>query len=146
MYFGYRWFDKHRIVPQYEFGYGLSYTTFGYSHLTMDPIVGGTEDPENLKVTIRVKIKNTGKFDGAEVAQLYLSYPEIAQEPPRILRGFEKVFLAIGQETYVSFDLRKTELSYYSVKKHAWVVPQGDFMAHIGASSRNIKGTVQFTL
>ncbi|KAI9273721.1 glycoside hydrolase superfamily [Sporodiniella umbellata] len=146
MYIGYRWFDREKIVPQYEFGYGLSYTSFEYSQISADPIVGSTDDPDNLRVRVRVKVRNIGQFDGAEIPQLYLSYPEVAEEPPRILRGFEKVYLKTGEETHVMFDLKKTELSYYNVRKHSWTVPSGEFIAHVGSSSRNIKGTVHFTL
>lgn len=93
-----------------------------------------------------VFVKNAGQYDGAEVLQAYLSFPEVAQEPPKLLRGFEKVFLRKGEEELVNFAFKKTELSYYDVDRHSWVVPTGEFTVHIGASSRDIKGAAKFTL
>lgn len=99
-----------------------------------------------MEVSVKIVIKNTGRFDGAEIPQLYLSFPEIADEPPQLLRGFEKLVIPRGQDSFASFKLKKTELSYYNVESHQWVVPKGKFTVYIGSSSRDIKYTQTFTL
>ncbi|GAA5809328.1 hypothetical protein MFLAVUS_002735 [Mucor flavus] len=141
---GYRWFDKHGIEPLYEFGYGLSYTSFEYRDININLNQGVAND--NVDVQASVTIANTGMVDGAEVPQAYITFPEIADEPPKLLRGFEKIFLSKGGEQVVNFSFKKTELSYYSVESHQWVVPQGEFKVHIGSSSRNVRGSATFTL
>lgn len=100
----------------------------------------------DVEIQASVTIKNTGIFDGAEIPQVYITFPEIAQEPPQLLRGFEKVFLTKGTEQIVTFNFRKSELSYYNVDSHQWVVPQGEFRVHFGSSSRNIRGSQTFKL
>lgn len=142
---GYRWFDKHTIDPLFAFGHGLSYTKFEYVGGEVDIINHHAEDP-NVEVSVKIVIKNTGRFDGAEIPQLYLSFPEIADEPPQLLRGFEKLVIPRGQDSFASFKLKKTELSYYNVESHQWVVPKGKFTVYIGSSSRDIKYTQTFTL
>jgi beta-glucosidase len=114
--------------------------------MQIDHIRGSQQNPDNLEVTVHVKIRNTGRFDGAEVAQLYLTFPKVAQEPPKILRGFEKIYLTIGEEKEVTFTLKKKELSYYDTKYHEWTVPKGEFIVHVGSSSKDIRGTSSFTL
>lgn len=95
---GYRWFDAKDIKPQYEFGFGLSYTTFEYKNLHVHV------EKESSNVTASIQIANTGSRDGSEVAQLYLAFPEYVHEPPKVLRGFEKVFLKKGHTANVTFD------------------------------------------
>jgi beta-glucosidase len=111
----------------------------------VDVIHGSAKDPD-VEVSATITIKNAGQFDGAEIPQLYLSFPEIADEPPQLLRGFEKIFIRQGETVSVIFKLKKTELSYYDVGSHNWVVPQGQFTVHIGSSSRDIKYSQPFTL
>ncbi|CDS10492.1 hypothetical protein LRAMOSA03168 [Lichtheimia ramosa] len=137
---GYRWFDAKDIKPQYEFGFGLSYTTFEYKNLHVHV------EKESSNVTASIQIANTGSRDGSEVAQLYLAFPEYVHEPPKVLRGFEKVFLKKGHTANVTFELAKTELSIWDVKKQAWIVPSGDYEVLIGASSRDIRLHKTFTL
>lgn len=79
LFMGYRWYDQHNLQPLYPFGHGLSYTTFDYSDLQ----IHGDQ--------ITCQVKNSGVRAGAEVVQLYLGYPESAQEPPQLLKGFQKV-------------------------------------------------------
>lgn len=106
---------------------------------------GDAEDP-NVEVSANIMIKNIGTFDGAEIPQLYLSFPEVANEPPQLLRGFEKVFVEKGGEKSAVFVLKKTDLSYYDISTHKWVVPKGDFTINIGSSSKSIKYSQTFTL
>ncbi|KAI8957341.1 glycoside hydrolase family 3 protein [Daldinia sp. FL1419] len=156
LYVDYRKFDKEDIVPRYEFGYGLSYTNFTYSDIfvdgrptagpaTGDIIPGGHADLWEIVVTVTATITNTGSAKGAEVAQLYLVYPESAGEPPKQLRGFEKVALEAGAEDIVFFELKRRDLSFWDTEKQNWVVPSGVFNFTVGASSRDIRlsGTLE---
>ncbi|KAI9304202.1 beta-glucosidase [Cunninghamella echinulata] len=137
---GYRWFDAKNIEPLFPFGYGLSYTHFSYSHL--DVVVSAKKE----EVHAQIRVKNDGGIDGAEVVQLYLSFPNHVGEPPKILRGFEKVFIKSGRQSTVQFELGKTELSIWDVVSQSWVIPQGEFRIHIGASSRDIRQSSAFIL
>lgn len=135
---GYKWFDSQQIEPQFPFGHGLSYTQFVYSDLTISK--------SESKVSASVSIHNNGALDGAEIVQAYLGFPEDAGEPPKVLRGFEKVFIKKGETEPVQFVLGKTELSIWSIESDAWVVPSGQFTLYIGASSRDIRQSIAFTL
>ncbi|KAI7902732.1 glycoside hydrolase superfamily [Cokeromyces recurvatus] len=145
LYIGYRWFDEHKIEPLFEFGYGLSYTKFKYSEGRVNIINGNSRD-SNVKVSVSITITNVGHLDGAEIPQLYLSFPKIANEPPQVLRGFEKVFIQRESSQSIHFELTKIELSYYDASSHQWIVPEGEFTLHIGSSSRDIKYTGSFEL
>lgn len=87
---GYRYYDAMNVKPLFEFGYGLSYSEFSYNSLN---VTGN-----NYNVNISIEIKNIGKYDGADVAQLYLEFPKYANEPPKLLKGFEKVFLKVHEK------------------------------------------------
>ncbi|CAO3595858.1 unnamed protein product [Absidia cylindrospora] len=139
---GYRWFDYKNIEPLYPFGYGLSYTKFDYGKLKVK--VNGKKN----QVSAQLQVQNTGHVDGAEVVQLYLSFPKNAGEPPKILRGFEKVFIKAGgnHKQSVKFELTKTELSIWDVTSQSWTIPHGEFEIHIGASSRDIRQSATFRL
>ena len=112
----------------------------------MDAFIINASASDQVEINASVTVKNTGQYDGAEVLQAYLSFPAVADEPPQLLRGFEKVFLQKGEEQRINFVFKKTELSYYDVNSHSWVVPKGEFEVRIGASSRDIRGTAKFTL
>jgi len=90
-------------------------------------------------------VKNTGKVAGNEVPQLYLGFPETAGEPPKVLRGFERILLNPGESQTVSLDLRVKDISVWDVVLQKWVVPAGEFKAYVGSSSRNIHLTGSFT-
>ncbi|CAO3640032.1 unnamed protein product [Cunninghamella blakesleeana] len=137
---GYRWFDSKNIEPLFPFGYGLSYTQFSYNKLK----VKANAKKEIVKASIQVK--NTGDVGGAEIVQAYISYPKHASEPPKTLRGFEKVYIEAGKQSVVQFEFTKTELSIWDVASQSWVIPHGEFQLHIGASSRDIRQSVKFTL
>ncbi|MEE1898618.1 glycoside hydrolase family 3 C-terminal domain-containing protein [Flavobacterium rakeshii] len=140
---GYRWHEKQNIKPLFPFGHGLSYTTFKYSDIKADKATVNQDET----LTVSVKVKNTGKRDGAEVVQLYISDTESSlPRPIKELKGFEKVYLKVGEEKIVTFSIAKEDLSYFDDKKHQWVAEPGSFRAIIGASSQNIKGDVRFTL
>jgi len=115
----------------FPFGFGLSYTTFGYADLKVSREVGG-------KRTVSVRVTNTGAREGAEVVQLYLGAPASAGEPPRQLKGFEKVWLKPGESKTVSMVLDRASVSVWD-KTHAWKVAPGVYSVSVGASSRDIR-------
>lgn len=136
----YRWFDQNSIAPLFPFGHGLSYTTFQYSALSI------AHQSNPTTVTVRLSIQNTGSVAGAEVAQLYLGFPPSAGEPPKVLRGFDKIFLRAGQFGTVLFTLDAQELSIWSTSAQQWVVPSGHYKIYVGASSRDIRSTGTVTI
>ncbi|MGN0815034.1 MAG: beta-glucosidase [Candidatus Coproplasma sp.] len=128
LYVGYRYYDTAKIKVAYPFGYGLSYTTFGYSDLKL------TDEGATFKIT------NTGAVDGAEVAQLYVGKPDgKIFRPDKELKGFKKVFLKAGEsvEAEISFD-DKT-FRYFNVFTKKWEVEGGDYVISVGASSQDIR-------
>jgi len=124
---GYRWYTANNIVPKYPFGHGLSYTTFGYTSLT----INGR--------TVTATVTNTGSRAGAEVAQLYVTYPASSGEPPLQLRGFQKLQLNPGSPGTASFTLTDKDLSIWDANVHKWALQSGTFGIKIGASSANIR-------
>lgn len=147
-YLDYRAFDAADITPRFEFGFGLTYTTFSYADLTLQTwnLAPDTPcSPQGLWDTVGVvtaTVRNTGSRSGEEVAQLYLQIPG---GPPRQLRGFEKVRLAPGEEATVRFELERRDLAGWDVHRQAWVVPQGEFGVFVGASSRDLPLESWFT-
>lgn len=94
--------ESKGIKPRFDFGFGLSYTTFEYSNLEILPSETG--------VTVVVTIDNTGLVPGTEIPQLYLGFPANVGEPPKVLRGFDEVFLQPGGSSSVRFPLNKRDL------------------------------------
>jgi beta-glucosidase len=88
--------------------------------------------------TVSFTVQNTGGYDGNEVAQLYLSFPEGLDEPPRVLRGFERVFIQKGQRSTVTLPLRTKDISVWNVVSQKWEVPHGTFKVSVGSSSRKL--------
>ena len=130
---GYRWYDARNLAPMFPFGYGLSYTRFGFSHLRIDP--AGRDGGRHGQVRVTARVTNTGAVAGSDVAQLYLDDPPAAGEPPRQLKGFQRVDLQPGQSTEVSFVLDQHDLSYWKQSANGWVIPPGVFRAYVGDSS-----------
>ena len=128
---GYRGYQALGIEPMFPFGYGLSYTSFKFSHLTVSP--GKTSSLGD--VSVGVTMTNTGDRAGADVPQLYLAYPAAAGEPPLVLRGFDKVTLGPGQSTRVKFILHPQDLRYWSDSAATWVVAPGTYGVRVGDSS-----------
>lgn len=153
----YRYFDKENIQPRFEFGFGLSYTSFEYGNITVDLLAGNTPDGGNIStaeypvgavqeggqkdlwdILVRVSagVRNAGDIDGAEVAQLYIGLP--GDSPARQLRGFEKPFLKAGEGEEVAFDLTRRDLSVWDTKRQQWRLQRGTYRVWVGSSSRNL--------
>jgi beta-glucosidase len=136
----YRYF---RGKPLYSFGYGLSYTTFSYSDLVLPKSAIGAGDP----LTVEATVTNTGKREGEEVAQLYLSFPNVAGAPLRALRGFKRVQLKPGESQKVRFELKDRDLSMVSAAGEP-TVAEGAYTLSIGGGQPNtgapaVTGTFQ---
>ena len=132
---GYRWFDTKNIEPLYPFGYGLSYTNFEYSNLKTNKDT--YSEDEIIEVTLN--IKNTGKVDGKEVAQLYVSNPKSSVEKAaQELKGFQKTFIKSGDSKNITIRINTKDLAYYNETKKDWIVEKGSYLLKIGKSSREI--------
>jgi len=141
LFMGYRWYDAQGTSPQWSFGHGLSYSTFNFSALT----VGGTVTPA-AGTTIYATVCNTAGPAGAEVAQLYLGYPAAANEPPKLLKGFEKVRLAPGECSGVGFPVAASDLWVWDVASQTWQLVPGSYTVMVGSSSRDIRLTGALTV
>ena len=132
---GYRYYDKKKMDVLFPFGFGLSYTTFEYSNLTVDK--ERMKDTDTMRVS--VDVTNTGAMTGKEIVQLYVADKESTViRPVKELRGIEKVELQPGETKTVTFTLDKRAFAYYSVNIHDWHVETGEFDILIGKSSRDI--------
>lgn len=133
LYVGYRYYDTANIPVQFPFGFGLSYTTFAYS------------DMDSSEKEVSFTLANTGKVDGAEVAQLYVSKRDgKVFRPAKELKGFQKVFLKAGESQRVTIPLDDKAFRYFNVKTNRFEVEGGAYEVLIGASVADIKlsGTV----
>ncbi|OAQ40308.1 glycosyl hydrolase [Pedobacter psychrophilus] len=128
---GYRYYETFNVKPQFAFGHGLSYTNFNYSDAKIKA------KKESLQ--IKVKLKNTGKVDGAEVVQVYVKKPGIVKMPNEELKAFEKVFLKAGESKTLKLQISKEDLKYYDEGKKDWVLGDGNVNVMIGSSSDNIQ-------
>ena len=133
---GYRYYDVHNQTPLFPFGYGLSYTTFAYSHLQVQASPHGA--------TAEVTITNTGNRAGAEVAQLYLTDPAAAGEPPYQLKGFQKITLAPGHSRRITFQVSTQDMSYYQTAASGWVAAPGVYRVSIGGNERDLAVSAPF--
>ena len=139
IYVGYRYYDTKKIAPLYPFGFGLSYTQFAYGQPSLK------EDADNI--IINLEIKNTGSRDGNEVVQLYVHDNEASiDRPEKELRAFANVALKAGESRNVTLKFKKKSLSFFEPKSKQWILEKGKFTALVGASSRDIKGSVEFDI
>lgn len=160
VYIDYRRFDALNITPRYEFGFGLSYTTFDYSGLSINltekgtdapalpppaPVIqGGCESLWDVVAVVDVEVRNTGAVSASEVPQLYVGIPGA---PAKQLRGFEKVPLQPGENKAVRFSLTRRDLSMWDIVRQSWALRKGeDYQVYIGASSRDVRLAGSFSL
>ncbi len=132
---GYRWFDDQKIEPLYPFGYGLSYTQFALSNLSVTPTPEGG-------ATVTVTVKNTGGVVGDEVAQVYLEAPETkpagVQFASKTLAAFDRVTLKPDEEQELTLHVAPRAFEYWSVATNNWVKPAGSRAILVGDSSRSL--------
>jgi beta-glucosidase len=132
---GYRWFDRTGTAPLYPFGFGLSYTRFAYSKLSVSRTSDGGYD-------VSFTLKNVGPSDGEEVPQVYVSGPSKpvtgVQFPVNALAGFDRVFLGAGQSQRVTIHLDRRRTQYWSTAESKWV-DEATRIVSVGSSSRNFK-------
>jgi beta-glucosidase len=150
VYIDYRAFDRADVEPRFEFGFGLSYTTFSFSALSITTlpgrsksrypsgkiVSGGAEDLWDVLYAVSFSLENTGKPYAKEVAQLYIGIPGA---PIRQLRGFEKIGLGSGQNAKVEFELTRRDLSIWDVVAQKWKLQRGKYRVWVGASSRDLR-------
>jgi beta-glucosidase len=129
---GYRSYDARNVAPLFPFGFGLSYTTFTYANLTVTP--GATDT-----AAVEFDVTNSGTVDGAEVAQVYLAMPAAAGEPPRQLKGFQKLALKAGGTGHATVTLDARAFQHWDATSHAWAITPGSYGVLVGSSSRDIK-------
>ncbi|WP_318346965.1 beta-glucosidase [Aquipluma nitroreducens] len=140
---GYRWFDTKNIVPQFPFGYGLSYTTFQIGKASVDK----TKYAKNDVVKLSVTLTNSGKLDGAEVIQAYIQDKvSSVPRPTKELKGFSKVDLKAGESKVVTLELPVSEWGFYDETSKQFKVEHGQFVINLGTSSRDIKQQIPVTV
>lgn len=135
---GYRYYDYKEIEPLFPFGHGLSYTSFEYSNMH----ISHSEIDEDKELAVEVTVTNTGKCEGKEVVQLYVSDRESSVVRPRKeLKGFEKVSLKPGESKKVVFRLDSRAFAYYEPSIGDWFTEYGAYDILVGSSSRDIRLT-----
>ena len=142
IYLGYRYYNTFNVPVAYEFGYGLSYTTFEFSGLKLSSTIFSD------KIQVSVTVKNTGKVAGKEVAQLYLAAPQTEMEKPdEELKGFSKTkLLQPGESQQLTFSLDGRFLASFRTGISAWVADKGNYEVRIGASSKDIRLKSSFSV
>jgi beta-glucosidase len=142
IYVGYRYYETFKVKPAYEFGFGLSYTSFVYSNLKLSsPKFAGN-------ITVTVDIKNSGTVAGKEVVELYLSAPAVKLDKPALeLKGFAKTrLLQPGESQTLTFVINSRSLASFNTASSSWIAEAGKYEVKIGASSKDIRQSATFTL
>ena len=126
---GYKWYDAQQKRVLFPFGFGLSYTTYAYSGLSV--MAGET-------TAVSFTVKNTGKRSGTEIAQIYASLPDAAGEPPKRLIGWTRVDLAPGESKQVSVPVSRDRLTVYDEPSDSWKLIPGTYVVRVGGSSQDL--------
>ena len=137
VYVGYRYFDSFDVPVSYPFGFGLSYTNFEYS----DAKIAEKDDAYEVTVTV----KNTGKYEGKEVVELYTSAPDnkAANKPVKELKAYAKTkLLKPGESETLKLTVKAADLASFDEAASAWVVAEGEYQFLVAASAQDIKATL----
>jgi len=145
---GYRYFDREGVEPRYPFGFGLSYTRFGYSDLRLSSerlsaarLLAG----ERLGVSVRVA--NTGHRAGAEIVQVYVrDVASSLPRPPKELKGFARLTIEPGQSGEARVELGRGAFEYYDPAHHGWVLEPGEFEILVAASASDVRLRATLTI
>lgn len=142
IYVGYRHFNTFNVKPAYEFGYGISYTSFDYEDIKL------SSETYDQQLVVSLTIKNTGKVAGKEIVQLYLSAPSEKMSKPVVeLKAFAKTkLLQPGESQKIAFKLNPIDLASFNENQDAWLAEAGNYTIQIGSSSLQIKQTASFNL
>lgn len=133
---GYRWHDTKNIAPLFPFGYGLSYTSFELSK----PQTDKKSYAKNETVMLSFTVRNSGKTDGAEVAQVYVTQKKApVMRPAKELKGFKKVFLKADEQQTVTIPVKVEDMAYWDDKTNDWKVDAGEFTLNLATSSGDVK-------
>jgi len=138
---GYRYFDSFNVPVSYPFGYGLSYTTFDYSDAKIAKKDDGYE--------VTVSVKNSGKHEGKEVVELYVSAPnnKTANKPVKELKAFAKTkSLKPSESETITLKVNVADLASFDEEASAWVVAKGEYEFIVAASAQDIKATLKTTV
>lgn len=155
-YIDYRRFDALNIEPRFEFGFGLTYTTFNYSDLKVrhteanssfypppgEVMEGGLQSLWDVIAIVTARVSNAGEVTASEIPQLYVGIPNA---PIKQLRGFEKIPLHPKESKSVSFPLTRRDLSLWDTESQSWYLQRGEYKLYVGSSSRNIRLTGSMT-
>jgi beta-glucosidase len=128
---GYRWYDQNNVAPLFPFGFGLSYTSFSFSNLQIGALTNG-------QATVTATVTNTGSRAGTEVAQLYVSDPASAGEPPHQLKGFKRITLNPGQSATATFTVSAHDLAHWDTTSSNWIASAGSYQILVGDGSRSL--------
>lgn len=140
---GYRWFDTKNVEPLYPFGFGLSYTNFEISNVKTDKETYQNDDV----ISVIATVNNTGKVEGKEVIQVYVSKPNSKVErAAKELKGFSKLNIEAGSSKTSKIKIPVKELAYYNVSTKSWEVEKGDYTLSVGNSSRDITQQITITI
>jgi beta-glucosidase len=139
---GYKWFDAENKQVLFPFGFGLSYTTYSYSNLEAMP---DSQTGASI-TTVSFQVKNTGSRAGVEIAQVYVSLPASAGEPPKRLVGWSRVALEPGETRKVKVTVDAKFLSVFDEATNGWKLIPGVYTFRVGSSSRDLALTTTMAL
>jgi len=132
---GYRWFDQNNLVPEFPFGFGLSYTSFVYSNLQLS----AHSAPVGTPITVSVDVQNTGTVDGDEVVQLYAhNVASSLWMPKKELKGFKRVPIKAGEKKTVEITMTAEDFYYFDETQSVYAIEPGYFTLAVGGSSNNL--------
>jgi len=135
LYVGYRWYEKQNIEPLFPFGHGLSYTNFEYSNLKVIP-----PQSEDAVISLSLDVENTGKREGKEIVQLYVSVANTnIDRPKKELKDFIKVELESSSSKKLTFNLTERHLAFWDTDNKTWALEPAEYKVLVGSSSEDIK-------